>query len=259
MLSYQHIYHFGNLADVHKHYILSELLFKLKEKNKPISYIETHSGSGIYNKQSVESLKTAEFSYGINLLESKIKDSNYIKIINNIRNIYGNKYYPGSPMIAQQILSITDSINLMELHPQEYLKLKDNMYKFKNTHIHKKDGYKGALAISPTIIKRGIILIDPSFEIKEEYEIIVDFIIKLHKKWSTAVIMLWYPVLQNNLYINMVKKIEKFNFPKYYKNEIIFNKNNLPETFKLLGSGVIIINMPFELNKNLYPLKNIFL
>ena len=152
------MYHCGNLADVHKHYILAELLAKLKEKNKPISYIETHSGAGIYNLESPESLKTAESNYGINYLESKIKDSMYGEIISKIKNIYGNEYYPGSPMIAQQILDITDSINLMELHPQEYLKLKNNMHQFKNIHIHKKDGYKEVLAISPTIIKRGIII-----------------------------------------------------------------------------------------------------
>lgn len=133
----------------------------------------------------------------------------------------------------------------MELHNGEYQKLKHNLYKFKNTHIHHRDGYQGVLAISPTPIKRGIIFIDPSYEIKSEYDEITSYILKLHNKWKEAVIVIWYPILENNLYLTIKNRLLREKLPKFYLHEIYFDKIQKAENFKLLGSGIAIINLPY--------------
>jgi 23S rRNA (adenine2030-N6)-methyltransferase len=240
MLSYQHIYHAGNLADMHKHSILSILLDHLIQKDKPLHYMETHAGAGYYDLNSKESLKTAEAKEGILKYINSSLPLPYKNTIAQIQSHYGQNIYPGSPLIAKTILRETDELSLMELHPAEFEKLKQNMY-FKNVHIHKRDGYSGVLAITPPKIRRGVILIDPPYEVKDEYKWVVDFISKVNKKWAEAVIVLWYPILKEGYYKPMVNTIADANYKNFYKNELLFK-----ETSKsMLGSGILIINTPY--------------
>lgn len=151
MLSYQHIYHAGCLADVHKHSILSVLLSHFIEKDNAITYMETHSGRGLYDLNSPEAQKTGEAKQGIEVvLRTNIfPDSHpYMKAITYIRKRYGQEIYPGSPALAKYLLRPKDQIQLMELHPQEIVYLRENVAG-PNVHIHHRDGYQGALALSP--------------------------------------------------------------------------------------------------------------
>jgi len=169
MLSYQHIYHAGNLADVQKHALLAWMLEYLTQKDKPLSYIETHAGRGLYDLGSDEALKTGEARAGIDLAEGWFPaDHPYIQRLTECRAMFGPRAYPGSPMIAALGLRETDTIHLAELHPQENAALKANLGDF-GANIQKRDGFEMALALTPPTPRRGLLLIDPSYEVKDDY------------------------------------------------------------------------------------------
>lgn len=255
MLSYQHIYHAGNLADVHKHASLCTLLQHLTRKEKPLSYLETHAGRGIYDLSSEEALKTKEAEQGFLKMvkNQKISGHIYFELERRIGKEIGNNIYAGSAFIAEALLRPTDSIHLMELHPREYQALYQFM-RYPNTHLHHRDGYEGGLALCPPQPRRGILVIDPSFEVKTEYDKAANFILKLHKKWPEGVLFLWYPVLKEAYHQSMVEKLLKAGLPKLYQSEIRFPKAKT----RLLGSGIIIINPPYQSEIELNDIKKWF-
>lgn len=258
MLSYQHIYHAGCLADVHKHAALTLLLTKMAEKPKPVSYLETHAGRGRYDISCVEAEKTGEAKDGIVKLmnEGKLPLAHpYVKIITAAKALHGNNCYPGSAYIAKAILKEKSQLHLMEMHPQECAALRRNM-QGEDTHIHQRDGYAGTLAISPPVPRRGIVFIDPSYEQKTEYELMADYIAKMHKKWPEAVIMLWYPLLVSGLHENMRQKIISLEFPKLWHQEVVFKKNGRIGVMQ--GSGLICINTTFGIDKELANIQSWF-
>lgn len=245
MLSYQHIYHAGCLADVHKHSALCVLLTHFMEKDNAMTYMETHSGRGLYDLNAPEAQKTGESKEGIEaVLEAKVfpESHPYMKAIAYIRKRYGEEIYPGSPALARYLLRPKDQLQLMELHPQEVAHLKKSMAGA-NVHIHFRDGYEGALALSPPTPRRGVIFIDPSYEIKKEYQSMVAFIEKLHRKWPEATIVLWYPMLKANLHEEMREKVLELGLKNVLLNEIQFSEPG--STKGLYGSGLLVINCPF--------------
>ncbi len=253
MLSYLHAYHAGCLADVHKHGLLSVLLQKLTEKDRPLTYMETHAGRGVYDLESAEALKTREAEAGIQAILSANclpSDHPYAAALRDVKAVYGDSAYPGSPAIARTILRENDHLHLMELHPKEIAMLK-RQFRDDNCHCHHRDGYEGVLGVSPPKARRGLVLIDPSFEVKTEYDQCVQFIKKLHKKWPEAVIALWYPILGIGHHKSMVKALEAAAFEKVSHRRLNFdpiitkNHNSHDEFMGMIGTGLYIINCPW--------------
>lgn len=146
MLSYQHSYHAGCIADVHKHTLLSILLTSLTQKERPISYVETHAGRGLYDLGSEDSQKTGEAEHGIMALQHAgilPNDHPYMEALLKVQGRLGPLAYPGSPGIAKEILRPQDHLHLMELHPGEIKHLYRH-FRSPNHHIHFRDGYEGA-------------------------------------------------------------------------------------------------------------------
>lgn len=257
MLSYQHMYHAGCLADVHKHFCMSVILAQMVQKDKAISYMETHAGRGIYDLSSTEAKKTGEAKVGISkiLAKRKLKDNHpYYQVIKKIMAEKNSNYYPGSPYIAKSFLRPIDNLHLMELHPKEYEFLKRNI-KGKNISIHKRDGYLGVLSISPSKVRHGMVLIDPSYEVKSEYDQAADFVIKLHKKWPETTILLWYPVLTTQAHETMRKSLVQAALPGFWQQEVFFKNEDVK---RALGSGLIAVNLPFGTEPELDKVKDIF-
>ena len=240
MLSYQHHYHAGSLTDIHKHRWLIRLLDYLTIKERPISYMETHSGRAFYDTSCPEAEKTGEAALGIDKLlhdKSASKD-NYLNLIRQLKDETGiPHFYPGSPLIAKKLLRDQDELFLMELHPEE-IKHLYGLRKIKGAkaHIHHRDGYEGVLAVSPPKNRRGLVLIDPSYEIKSEYDQVAEFCFKLNKKWPEAIIMIWYPILKQGYHEPMKNKIA-FHF----RESIMIDEDLFATPQRMLGSGVIII------------------
>lgn len=243
MLSYQHLYHAGCLADVHKHMALVAVLRDLLAQKKPLSYIETHAGRGLYDLSSPEAEKTGEARAGILRLleEGRIPAGSYLDLLRKTQAKYGKMAYPGSPLIAQMLLRSMDMLHLMELHPREYAALRDNMHG-RNLDIQQRDGYAVAMAISPPIPRDGLVLIDPSFEVKQEYEQAADFVLSLHRKWPEAVIMLWYPMLKAGLFKDMAETVEQAGLPGFHRHETVFY--DPAEVRGMYGSGLVAVNLP---------------
>ncbi len=120
MLSYQHIYHAGNLADVQKHALLAVMLDYLTRKDKPLCYLETHAGRGLYDLSSEEAVKTGEAKAGIAAVGDWFApDHPYRKALDQVQSLYGTQAYAGSPILAETLLRKIDKMHLAELHPQE--------------------------------------------------------------------------------------------------------------------------------------------
>src|SRR6056297_2886706 len=218
MLSYQHLYHAGNAADVHKHAALALALDYLTHKPKPLTYLETHAGRGRYDLSAPEAVKTGEAAQGIARLRAGFpKDHPYITAL----NAQPDRLYPGSPAIAQALLRPEDSLHLAELHPQEHAALRDTL-RAPNTHIYQQDGLALAQSLCPPTPRRGLMLIDPSYEVKAEYGAIPGQIAKLHRKWNVGVICLWYPILTSNAHAPMLSALEAQGLPGALRHEVRF-------------------------------------
>ncbi len=235
MLSYQHAYHAGGPADLHKHIALAELLALLTRKARPLTYMETHAGRGLYDLASVETAKTGEAAAGIAKID--LPDCPFTYALKVIRSRHGDTAYPGSPAIAQALLRPTDKIHLMELHPAEHAALKANI-KGAGVSIQHRDGYEGVLAISPPQPRKGLVLIDPSYEVKTEYLQVAEFTRKLVAKWPEATVLIWYPILKAARHKEMLVALRL----PHLVDEVSFD---LKENKGMTGSGLALVNAPY--------------
>ena len=245
MLSYQHIYHAGNLADVQKHALLAVMLDYMTQKPKPISYLETHAGRGVYQLDAAAAVKTGEATAGIGRVAHWFEsDHPYTRALETVRARHGAAAYPGSPALAAALTRPEDSLQLCELHPQEAAALREAM-RGSGAKVHHKDGYETAMGVCPPTPRRGVLLIDPSYEIKSDYKTLPTLIAQLHRKWNVGVIALWYPILQDGTHKEMVRALKAKDFPKVLHHEVRFPAAR--EGHRMVGSGMFILNAPYGL------------
>lgn len=286
MLSYQHEYHAGNFADVLKHCCLLEILSSLAQKEKPFTIIDTHAGSSIYSLNDERILKTGEAENGIKKLLQFTRD-NQTPLPHSV-SLYlaketpfiKNDSYAGSPELERQFIRENDVLHLVELHPEAYRKLQDNIDSIKDKnqsiHIHNSDSFATLNALTPPKIKRGLILCDPSYEDKDDFRKTATALINAHKKWNTAIIAVWYPLLtrRQNEINQMTAALETAaktgNNPcSVYKCEMsLYDSDKIPDSMTedkashMYGSGMFIINPPWQLdikmNQTLDFLKSVF-
>lgn len=255
MLSYQHIYHAGNLADVQKHALLAWSLDYMTRKDKPITYIETHAGRGVYDLGSDAAIKTGEAAAGIAALQAAFPaDHTYSRRLAETRAMYGEAAYPGSPLIAALSLRDGDVIHLAELHPQEHAALKEQADRW-GAHVRAEDGFKMAMAMTPPTPRRGFLLIDPSYEVKDDYALIPKVIGQLHRKWNVGTIMLWYPILTNNAHDPMLRALMD-DHPDAFRHELRFPP--VRSGHKMVGTGVWMLNPPFGIEDQAKALTALF-
>jgi 23S rRNA (adenine2030-N6)-methyltransferase len=255
MLSYQHLFHAGNLADVQKHALLSWTLDYLIQKDKPLSYIETHAGRGLYDLGADEAIKTGEAEAGIAVAEALFpKLHPYLNRLNEVRASYGPLAYPGSPLIAALSLRDQDTIHLAELHPQEQQHLRHAMNPW-DAHIYQRDGFETAIALTPPSPRRGMMLIDPSYEVKADYEAIPKHIGTIARKWNVGIIALWYPILTSGSHGPMLSALQN-QFPEALRSEVRFPP--VREGHRMEGSGMFVVNPPYGMAEEAARLQAIF-
>lgn len=242
MLSYQHSYHAGNLADVHKHALLAWALEYLTAKDKPLSYIETHAGRGLYDLDSPEAEKTGEAAAGIVKAEDWLPAHHpYRRRLAEVRAIHGPAAYPGSPLIAAAYLRAGDVMHLCELHPQEFRVLEANLAPW-GAHVRQVDGLEAALSLTPPTPRRGLMLIDPSWEVKADYDRLPQIIAKVIKRWNVGIVALWYPILLDVPHVPMLAALTR-DFPEALRSEVRFPP--MREGHRMAGSGMFIVNPPY--------------
>lgn len=257
MLSYQHGYHAGNMADVHKHALLAVMLDYLTQKEKPLSYLETHSGRGLYRLDGPEAAKTGEAAQGIAVAERLgwfRPDHPYARRLAEVRERFGRAAYPGSPLIAALSLRRYDVMTLAELHPQEFAALKETMDPFRAVTVQE-DGWKMALSRTPPEPRRGMLLIDPSYEVKDDYDALPRFIGTVARKWNVGIVALWYPVLAGEPHRPMLAELAR-TYPEALRHEVRFPPAR--DGHRMIGSGMFVINPPWGIQDEARRLSGLF-
>ncbi|MBS7816221.1 23S rRNA (adenine(2030)-N(6))-methyltransferase RlmJ [Wohlfahrtiimonas chitiniclastica] len=254
MLSYRHGFHAGNHADALKHFVLFSVLNYYNQKDKPYWYIDTHSGAGLYDTHHPFAEKTGEYEAGIGTLQQaddlpKALDD-FLLFINQFQT--GKKrFYPGSPVIAQKLVRSTDRMKLFELHPTDSEILINNMkgqgvkYQVSIT-----DGFKGLIGLLPPSSRRAVVLIDPPYEDKKDYQTVIKTLQEAHERFSTGCYMVWYPLLPRNESLNLPNKLERL-FKDNYLNVTLSVTEPEGDQFGMFGSGMFIVNPPYTLKKEL--------
>ncbi|MCQ0970804.1 23S rRNA (adenine(2030)-N(6))-methyltransferase RlmJ [Paracoccus sp. TK19116] len=258
MLSYQHAYHAGNLADLHKHALLAVALDYMTAKPKPLSYLESHAGRGLYRLDGPEARRTGEAQAGIQRAEAQgwlPSDHPLLRALTAVRRGHGPDAYPGSPMIAAQILRPDDRIDLAELHPAEHAALAGLPDLMGRARLHAQDGLAMAKAMCPPEPRRGMLLIDPSYEVKADYDRLPGAIAGLARKWNVGVIALWYPILADARHRPMAEALMR-DHPAALRSEVGFAPAR--EGHGMQGSGMIVLNPPYGLEDEAARLDRIF-
>jgi 23S rRNA (adenine2030-N6)-methyltransferase len=251
MLSYRHAFHAGNYADVLKHSVLSLVLEYMTRKEKGFTYIDSHSGAGMYQLFDDYAQKTGEYKQGIEkLIQSKnIPEAilPYVELINTLNNQQPLSIYPGSPGIAREILRRQDTAHLFELHPTDFDLLTDFCQRWKKCFTKKSDGYKGILSLLPPPSRRAVVLIDPPYELKTDYQLSVQTIIDAYKKFSTGTYLLWYPVVNRNLVESMKNHFLSSQIRNVLQLELCIAADT--EEYGMTGTGLFVVNPPWQLKQ----------
>ncbi len=250
MLSYRHSFHAGNHADVLKHIVLMLILENLKQKEKGFYYLDTHAGVGRYRLFGDEAEKTAEFVEGIGRLWDKTDlppdVQRYVDLIKKLN--YGGKelrYYAGSPLIAAQLLRAQDRALLTELHPSDYPLLRNNFKQFENIIAKRDNGFQQLKATLPPKERRGLVLIDPPYELKEDYDLVVKAVEEGYKRFATGVYAIWYPVVLRQQTKRIIKGLEATDIRKILQIELAIRPDS--DQRGMTASGMIVINPPWTL------------
>lgn len=263
-MNYRHIYHAGNFADVFKHWILTLILQHLNKKDKPYAVLDTHAGIGFYDLHSVRAEKTLEAHDGILklLAQTDVPESfvPYLDIVKKLNPDNVLSAYPGSPAIVQQFLREQDDFHACELHPEDFEVLKSGFYNDKRIHLHHEDAYHALSGLLPFKQKRGLILIDPPFERKDEFQALIKALQKAIHKFRQGIYAIWYPIKDYQLVEDFYRELNTLDHDELFIAELIIH--DLQNTQRLNGCGMAIINPPWQLadevNAELPYLQNLF-
>jgi 23S rRNA (adenine2030-N6)-methyltransferase len=260
MLGYRHGFHAGNFADVLKHLVLANSLAYLTRKSRPLLYIDTHAGAGRYHLLGEMAQKTGEAEAGIlhldfarltDELTTELKPS--IGVFERlIKSYLASQQYPGSPAIAAQMLRQQDRLALFELHPADFADLSDEFAMDSRVACNQSDGFHSAKSLLPAREKKAIVLIDPSYEIKDDYQMVVDYLVTAWRRAATGHFLLWYPIIQRATTERMIQNISKSGVRDLWRFELGIADDSVE--YGMTGCGMLAINPPWILPQQLQQL-----
>jgi 23S rRNA (adenine2030-N6)-methyltransferase len=248
VLSYQHIYHAGNRADLHKHGLLVWLLTYLVQKEKPASYVDVFAGRGFYDLRSAAARKTGEGRTGIaSVFAYDWPDSlaPWKTLLEEINPKGGLRYYGGSPWLASKLLRQQDKLFLCDLHPIEYNELKELFKVDSRINLHQRHAHEALAGLLPPTPRRGLVLIDPSYEVKAEYEQMTELLNQSLRKWPSGCFVLWYPLLDGGQHQTMLRDLQSLE-AGFLCGEWRWRESWHEETQGMLGSGLLVFNPPWQ-------------
>jgi 23S rRNA (adenine2030-N6)-methyltransferase len=253
-MNYRHIFHAGNICDTVKHATLALVLDYLRAKAAPYFILDTHAGVGRYDLTDPRAQKTAEAQHGILRLWDSVALTTlpvfapYNAALRKL-NSKTCEVYPGSPLLAEYFLRPDDRMTACELHPEDAEELKRNTYIYPNIHTHARDGYEALKAFLPPPEKRGLVLIDPPYEQPDEYDRLATHFISAYHRWPQGIYMLWYPIKERPAIWRFHEQLTASGIGKILNAEFIYQEETRHD--RLNGSGLIIINPPWQLDKKL--------
>ncbi len=252
MLSYQHEYHAGNAGDVLKHAVLALVIRALQRKPSPLRVLDAHAGSGSYDLTTREARKNAEHEAGIaRVLATAAPPAEiapYLEAVRACNTGASLRRYPGSPAIARHMLRPGDHLELLELHPRAVSGLRRRFGGDRQVHIHRRDCFEGLPALVPPPERRGVALIDPSYEVKEDFARVVALLESCYRRWPGGTYVIWYPLIGDRAAERFPAQVAATGIRRIFRAVLQVR----PADFVgLRGSGLLIVNLPFGLAERL--------
>ncbi len=256
MLAYRHLFHAGNFADVFKHALLARLLIALGRKDNPYCYLDTHACIGRYDLTHAWAQKAREYETGI----SRLWERNdippalapYLDAVKTENTGCKLRFYPGSPLIAQRFVRPIDRIVLSELNKTDCAALKTLFARDRRVAVHLLDGYQALKAFLPPKERRGLVLIDSSFDRAGEFARITQALAQAHARWETGIYAIWYPLMEAGAMRNFEHDIEQLGIRKILKLELQIRERDLNVTIP--GCGMLLVNPPWRFEDEARPL-----
>ena len=256
MLSYRHLFHAGNYADVFKHALLARLLIALGAKEKPYCYIDTHAGTGRYDLGHEWAWKTREFENGIGRLWER-KDipaalSPYMDAVRSENPKGRLRFYPGSPLIALKLRRPEDRLLLSELNKTDCAELEAVIGRERHVAVHLMDGYQALKTFLPPRERRGLVLLDSSFDRSGEFARIAKALKAAHQRWTTGVYAIWYPLMAPAVMEGFSRAVERTGIDKILRLELRVREpaKDAPRP----GCGMLVVNPPWKFDREARPL-----
>lgn len=256
MLSYRHLFHAGNAADVFKHALLTRLLVAIGKNSKPYFYLDTHAGTGHYDLTHAWAQKAREYGNGIGRLWGRADIPEGLKAyLERVRaeNPDGKlRYYPGSPLIALRLRRPQDRMVLSDLNRTDCAELESLVARERRVAVHLMDGYQALKAFLPPIERRGLVLIDSSFDRAREFPRIVRALTHAHERWATGIYAVWYPLMDAETMASFERNLRRTGIRKMLRLELATAP--LDQTGVIPGSGMLIVNPPWHFDTEARPL-----
>ncbi|WP_296949897.1 23S rRNA (adenine(2030)-N(6))-methyltransferase RlmJ [uncultured Massilia sp.] len=267
MFSYRHAYHAGNHADVLKHFVQVQLHQYMNQKEAAYTYIDTHSGAGVYALDSAQAVKSGESVDGIARLWERDDLppalADYVKLVRTLNPSGKLRYYPGSPWVADEAARPQDRLRLFELHPADARILVQNVAKLeahkaeqgerargKRVIVDYADGFVGLKALLPPPSRRALVLIDPPYEVKLDYKHVRDALDEALKRFPSGTYAVWYPVLQRMESREFADRLKRLP-AKEWLHVTLSVAGPRPDGNGLHSSGMFILNPPYTLEATL--------
>ncbi|MBL8425180.1 MAG: 23S rRNA (adenine(2030)-N(6))-methyltransferase RlmJ [Candidatus Accumulibacter phosphatis] len=251
MLSYRHGFHAGNHADVIKHVLLVQLTRYLGQKDKPFWFIDTHAGAGRYALDSAQASKLAEHREGIGRLWQR-RDlpaavAEYVELVRRFNPDGRLLIYPGSPALALATLRADDRLRLYELHSRDALRLRENFAaQAKQVIVEAADGFSALKALLPPPPRRALVLIDPAYEEKRDYERVVLALKDSLARFPGGTYLLWYPRLTRLEAHELPQRLKRLP-AKSWLHVTLQVRKPAADGFGMHGSGLFVINPAWTL------------
>jgi 23S rRNA (adenine2030-N6)-methyltransferase len=255
MLSYRHAFHAGNHADVLKHMLLVQLMRHLAQKDKPFWVIDTHAGAGIYALDTGYATKLAEHEAGIGRLWSRDDLppalADYVQLVRILNPDGKLRLYPGSPWLARQLLRGQDQLRLFERHSTDSQLLQENFRDAgRGILVAAGDGFAGLKASLPPAPRRGLILIDPSYETRDDYGKVVQALKDGLSRFAAGTFALWYPQLARTEARQLPERLKRLPMQSWLHVSLSVRQPS-QDGVGMHGSGLFLINPPWTLPQTL--------
>jgi 23S rRNA (adenine2030-N6)-methyltransferase len=257
-MNYRHIFHAGNFADVFKHIVLARVIAYMQRKDAAFRVLDTHAGLGLYDLSSEQAQKTGEWKSGIGKVLNAVDNAPadvrellapYLDAVRAVNPEGGITQYPGSPMIARNMFRKQDRLTALELHSEDFEVLHSHFEGDIQARVTKLDGWLGIKSHLPPKERRGIVLVDPPFEVYHEFFNILTALKEGHKRFATGTFLLWYPVKHRQGIAEFRGELRASRIPRILDTTLEVRSSR--DEVRFDGSGMIVVNPPFTLEAEL--------